>query len=160
VRAALQRVHSGLSLVALSTGDEARDALLTPQRMRAAVASLYALLGLVIATVGLFGLLSQAVVSGARELAVRLAVGAGPGDLLRLVVANALRVLAIGALLGVALWIPLARLLRGMLFGVGTVDAGTLVAAPALLVLAALAAALLPALRAARTDPAAALRQE
>ena len=160
LRAALRRVHSGLSLVELTTANEARRALLTPQRLRAAVASLYALLGLAIATVGLFGLLSQAVVSGARELAVRLAVGAAPGDLLRLVVGNALRVLAVGALLGVALWIPLARLLRSMLFGVGTTDASTLATAPALLALATLAAALLPALRAARTEPARALRQD
>jgi putative ABC transport system permease protein len=160
VRAALRRVHPGLALVELTTGDEARRALLTPQRLRAAVASLYALLGLAIATVGLFGLLSQAVVSGTRELAVRLAVGAGPRDLLRLVVSNALRMLAAGALVGVALWIPFVRLLRGMLFGVGALDTATLVAAPALLALAALAAALLPALRAARTDPATALRQD
>jgi ABC-type antimicrobial peptide transport system permease subunit len=160
LRRALGRAHPAVTLVELTTGEEARRALLTPQRMRAAVASLFALLSLSIATIGLFGLLSQAVVAGRRELAVRLAVGAAPRDLRRLVLRNALRLLAAGTLVGVVLCFPLARLLRGLLFGVDALDPATLALAPPVLAAAALLAALVPALRAARTDPAGALRQD
>jgi predicted permease len=158
VRAALRRVHPGLAVVELTTGEEARRRLVTPQRMHAELASLFALLGLAVAMVGLFGLLTHAVVAGGRDLAVRMAVGAARRDLLRLVLGNALRLLGAGALLGVALWIPLSRLVRSLLLGVGPMDPATLAAAPAVLALTTLAAAVLPALRAARTDPAAALR--
>jgi predicted permease len=158
VRAALHRVHPGLAVVEVTTGEVARGRLLLPQQMHAEIASLFASLGLAIAMVGLFGLLSHAVVAGARELAVRTALGATPSDLLRLVAGNALRIVGGGALLGIALWIPLAGLIRGLLFGVAPLDPATLLAAPALLALAGLAAAALPALRAARIDPAASLR--
>ncbi len=160
VRATLHRVDPGLALVELTSGEEARRRLVTPLRRNAEIGALFALLGLAVAMGGLFGLLSHAVVAGARELAVRMAVGATPRDLLRLVAGNALRILGAGGLLGVALWIPLSRWIRGMLFGVPPLDPATLAVAPALLVAAALAAALWPALRAARTGPAAALRRE
>lgn len=160
LRDIVHHVHPGLAVVELTTGEEARRRLVTPQRMHAEIASLFALLGSAVAMVGLFGLLSQAVVAGGRDLAVRLAVGATGRDLLRLVAGNALRILGAGGLLGLALWIPLARLLRGMLFGVEPLDPPTLAAAPALLALAAALAAAWPVLRATRTDPAIVLREQ
>ena len=160
VRAALARVSPVLATVDLTTGEEAHRRLLTAERMHAELASLFAALGLAIAAIGLFGLLSHAVTSGRRELAVRMAVGAERRDVLMLVLGSAARLFAVGAVLGVALWVPAARLIRGLLYGVRPLDPASMAAAPVLLSLAALAAALLPALRAARTEPARALRQE
>jgi predicted permease len=160
VRAAMARVTPTLATVDVTTGEEAHRRLLTAERMHAELASLFAALGLAVAAIGLFGLLSHAVTSGRRELAVRMAVGAERRDVLWLVLASAARLLAVGAVLGLALWLPAARVIRGLLYGVQPLDPTSMVAAPALLALAALAAALLPALSAARTEPARALRQE
>ncbi|HEV8241611.1 MAG TPA: ABC transporter permease [Thermoanaerobaculia bacterium] len=160
VRGAVARVAPLVASVDFSTGEQALDRLLTAERMHAELASLFAALGLAVAAIGLFGLLSHAVTSGRRELAVRMAVGAERRDVLLLVLGTATRLLLIGAGLGLALWVPAARLIRGLLYGVQPLDPASMLIAPALLALAALAAALLPALRAARTEPARALRQD
>ena len=159
VRATLQRVHPGLSLIEVTSAGEARRRLLLPQQMHAELATLFAGLGLLVAVVGLFGLLTHVVVAGTPELAMRMAVGATPGDLLRLVITQALRLVAAGVLLGIAAWVPLSGLVRSLLVGVRPLDPWVLAAVPVALAAAALLASALPAVRASRLDPVAGLRR-
>jgi predicted lysophospholipase L1 biosynthesis ABC-type transport system permease subunit len=159
VRAALRRAHPGLSLAESTTGEQARRRLLLPQRMHAELATLFAGLGLLVAVVGLFGLLSHLVTASAPELALRMAVGATPRHLLQLVLGQSARLLGAGVVGGLAVWLPLSRLVAALLVGVEPLDPRVLGAVPLLLAAVALAASAWPALRAARLDPVAGLRR-
>jgi putative ABC transport system permease protein len=129
-------------------------------RFRAALVSVFAALALVLAAVGIFGVLSFSVRERMREFGVRLALGATSGDILRLVLGAGVQIAGTGAVIGVAAAALLTRTLASLLFGVTPLDPVTFVAAPALLVVTALVACVAPALRAVRVDPAVTLRQE
>ena len=119
-----------------------------------------AALALLLAGVGIHGLLSYTVSNRARELGVRLALGAQRGDILGMVVGQGLRLAGVGVLLGVFLAYAAARGMAALLASVGPTDGVTLVAVGALCLAMAVAGCLSPALRAARTDPIAAIRSE
>jgi predicted permease len=131
-----------------------------PQRFQLTVVGAFALLGLLLAAVGIYGILSHFVGQQTREIGVRMALGARAADVMRGVAGEGIRLAALGALLGLALSLAAARLLRGMLFGVGAYDPPAFVAAPLVLGLVALVACGIPAWRAIRVDPVVALRQE
>ncbi|RKH64342.1 ABC transporter permease [Corallococcus interemptor] len=120
----------------------------------------FALLGAVLASVGLYGLLAFWVTQRTRELGIRSALGATPRALLRLVMLQGLRLTGLGLAVGLACAGLLARALSAMLFGITPLDPVIFVGAPALLLLTALAASWLPALAATRVSPAEALRQD
>jgi ABC-type antimicrobial peptide transport system permease subunit len=113
---------------------------------------------LVLAAVGIFGVVSYGVVERTREYGVRMAVGAEQRDIIRLVLRRNLPPVLAGAAAGVLGAVVLAIVFRGLLFGVTAADPGVLAAVVVVLALVALAAALLPAMRASRVDPASALR--
>ena len=113
-----------------------------------------------LAVVGVYGVIAYAVAQRTREMGVRLALGASPADLLRLVLRHGMALVAAALVLGFGLSAVASRLLEGLLFGVDPADPPTLVAVAALLALAALGASLLPARRAMRVDPLEALRSE
>jgi putative ABC transport system permease protein len=129
-------------------------------RFRAMLVTAFAGLALVLAMVGLFGILAYTVQRRIRDLGVRRALGATTGDVVRLVLGGAGRVLGIGVLLGVALSVALGRVLETMLFGVQPLDPLTFVLVIALLALTALMAVAGPAWKATRVDPVVALRTE
>jgi ABC-type antimicrobial peptide transport system permease subunit len=114
---------------------------------------------LLLAAIGLFGVVSTIVTSRARELAVRMALGASRAALARLVARSSARLLILGLLLGSALAIPAARALASLLFGVEAFDASTWIAVPLVIALVVAAATLVPAARAMRTEPADLLRE-
>lgn len=118
----------------------------------------FAGLALVISLVGLYGLISHGVTQRSREMGIRVALGAASGALVRLVMARALALAAVGTALGIGVSVALGAALRGLLYGVGPASPGTLVPASALLLGAALLAAWLPARRAARVDAMVSLR--
>jgi putative ABC transport system permease protein len=120
----------------------------------------FAALALALASVGLYGVLSYSVSQRKRELGVRAALGAGRGDLIRLVLRNGLAVTSIGLALGIVAAAALTRLMEGALFGVTPLDPISFLAAPLLLLPVALAACWLPAARAASIDPCDALRSD
>jgi putative ABC transport system permease protein len=129
-------------------------------RFRAALVVTFAALALVLAMVGVFGILAYAVQQREREFGLRQALGATTNDVLRVVFVNAARVVGIGVLIGLVLAAPLGRLLATMLFGVSPLDPLTFaLVAVVLLVTGALAAAG-PTWRATRVDPAVTLREE
>jgi ABC-type antimicrobial peptide transport system permease subunit len=122
--------------------------------------SAFALTGLLLASIGLHGVLAYTVSERRRELGVRAALGARPGDLVRLVLRDGLLVTAAGVVLGVVAAAVLARSARTMLFGIAPFDAASFAIGPAVLVAVALVACLRPALSASSTDPALVLRGE
>ncbi len=130
------------------------------RRLRALPAAGFAALALAVAMVGLFGALARAVVERRQELAVRAAVGATPGRLVRLVLRSAVAVTGVGLAVGLPAAAATGRGLATLLYGVGPYDAATFVAVAAVVVLTALAASAVPACRAARLDPMIALRAE
>ena len=115
---------------------------------------------MVLAAVGLYGVLSYSVSQRVRELAIRAALGARRVDLVRLVLREGLSVTLAGIALGVLGASLFTRLMQDLLFGVTPLDAVAFTVAPAVLVVASLAACLGPALRAASTDPATTLRNQ
>jgi predicted permease len=115
---------------------------------------------LLLASLGLYGVVSYETGLRLREFATRSALGAAPGDLRRLVLSYSLRLWVAGASIGLATAWPIGRALKSQLYGVGSADAFSLTLAPALLLVIALLAALGPALRAGRIDPAATLRSD
>lgn len=159
LRSAVRSAHPDASFIEIVTAEEQLANSLVSQRMHAEIAGLFALLGLGVAVIGLFGLLSYMVNLRIREFGIRMAVGADARDLLRLVLRQGMTLVAVGAVLGLAGTLGLAKLLSSLLIGVEATDPLTYVSVPVALALVALGACYLPARRAARLDPLKALRQ-
>jgi len=130
------------------------------QRFVMALLTAFAGLAIVLASVGLYGVIAYLVAQRTHEIGVRMALGARSRDVLRMVLGHGLRLVAIGVVLGLVGALALTRFLAGQLYGVRPTDPLTFIAVTALLALVALAAAWLPAQRAARVDPMIALRAE
>jgi putative ABC transport system permease protein len=128
--------------------------------VNAAVLGAFALSALVLAAVGIYGVVAYGVVQRTRELGIRVALGAGGGSLLRMVLRQGMTPVLAGTAVGLAGALAGGRALRSLLFGVEAGDPATLVAVTVFLSVVALAAIYLPARRAARSDPMAALRNE
>jgi ABC-type antimicrobial peptide transport system permease subunit len=133
---------------------------LSQERMLAALGTCFGSLALILAAVGLYGLLAYTVARSTREIGIRMSLGAKRGEVLAWVLMRALRLLAGGVAVGIPIaWVS-TRLIGSMLFGLRATDPATALAALGLLTATALAAAFIPALRAARVDPVVALRYE
>jgi ABC-type antimicrobial peptide transport system permease subunit len=114
----------------------------------------------ILASVGLYGVIAYMVVRRTNEIGVRMALGASPLAILQMIVAEGAKLVGVGVLVGAALAVVAARAATSVLFGLKPYDPVTLVAAALVLALAALAATIVPARRAAALDPFMALRQE
>ena len=122
--------------------------------------TLFAAVALLLATLGIYGIMSHSVVERSREIGIRMALGAQPGAVLGMVLRQGALLAGPGLLIGVAGSFGVTRLVSSQLFGINPTDPATLVAVAAVLATAALLACLLPAGRAARTDPVKVLRRE
>ena len=129
-------------------------------RFATVLISVFAAVALVLAAVGLFGVVAYAVRQRTREIGIRVALGAEKGSILRLVVGRGLGLVATGVVLGLLAAFALTRTLASLLYGVGPRDPATFAAIPLLLAVIALAASWLPARRAAALDPMRTLRVE
>ncbi len=162
--AALRRevaaLESALPLMNPMPLTEAMDTSLLPQRLVATVAGLFGLLGLALAAVGIFGLVSYAVTQRTHEFGVRIALGAQSVDVLKLVLGQGLRLALVGVGVGLGGAFLLTRFLTSLLFGVSAVDPLTYAGVALLLFVVTLAACYVPARRATKVDPMVALRYE
>jgi predicted permease len=160
VRKVVSDLDSNLPLFDVRTQTERIERLLFSERLLARLASLFALLALVLACIGLYGLLSYEVGRRTREIGIRAALGAQNRDVLRLVGRQGLVLVALGIVSGIAVATGVTRSLRSLLYGVQPGDPTTFFGVCALLTIVALAACYIPARRATRVDPMAALRYE
>lgn len=131
-----------------------------PIKLGALALAAFAGLALVMASIGLYGTVSYAVAQRTREVGIRLSLGADRGAVVRLLLWGGLRLVLIGAAAGLALSLALAQLLQGLLFGIRALDPATFAAVPVVLVTVAFLAAWVPARRAGRVNPVAALKAE
>jgi putative ABC transport system permease protein len=160
VRAAVREVNPGLAVFQVAAMREVVDASLARHRLYAFLIGLFAVTGAALAAAGIYGVIAYLVALRTREFGVRMALGARAGGIMGLVMGRGARLAALGLALGLAGAFGLTRVLGGVLYGVGATDPATLLATAAVLLAAALAACLAPAARAARVDPASALRCE
>jgi putative ABC transport system permease protein len=150
--------NEGVPMVA--TMDELISKSVIGPRFHAALFSLFAFLALLMATVGVYGVVSYSVSRRTHEFGIRMALGAGSGDILRLVIRQQMMMTALGVAIGLGIALGLTRAISSLLYGVAPNDLGTFAGVPILLGLAALGASYLPARRALGVDPVNALREE
>jgi putative ABC transport system permease protein len=160
VKAAIARIDKDQPLTRVRTMEEVAAEATTQPRFRAELVGVFAALALVLAAVGIFGVLAFSVGQRAREFGIRVALGARTNDVLRLVLGGALKMTAAGVAIGLVAAALLTRFLGALLFAVQPTDPVTFMGAAAVLAATALMACALPAWRATRVDPAVTLRQE
>ena len=160
IRAEIRRAAPDLPIETTRTMDEAVAASVAQPRFRTVLLALFAIAATLIATCGVYGLMAYAVTQRRREIGVRMALGAERRDVLRLVLARALRVVGTGVILGLVGAFGMTRVLQRFLFGVTPTDPIAFTVVTLALIAVGVTAAWMPARRATRIDPVAALRAE
>jgi predicted permease len=160
IRDLVAQIDPQVPILKLATLDQTIRADILFQRMLARAAAVLGIVALLLASIGLYGVTSYSVATRAREIAVRIALGARTNQVLAMVLRQALAVAMIGSVLGGLAAIAAGVLIQSVLFGAAGIDVATLSGSAALLAVAMLLASTLPALRAARLDPNAVLREE
>jgi putative ABC transport system permease protein len=160
LRRSLQQLMPGTAFVTVGALSSTLDPVLRPFRLGATMFTLFGALALVVAAIGLYGVIAYSVAQRMHEMGVRVALGARTGDLLRLVVWEGLRVALVGIVLGAAGSLAAGRLVASLLFGVPSNDPLTFIVVALVLLAVATVASLVPAWRASRVDPNLALRAE
>ncbi|HET7459302.1 MAG TPA: ABC transporter permease [Gemmatimonadaceae bacterium] len=159
-RDALAAIDPDVPLFEARTMDDVATASIARPRFLTTLLGIFAAVAAALAAIGLYGVIAYAVGERTREIGIRVALGAARGDVLRLVLRGGLALAAAGIAIGLAGSVATSRLLRGLLYGVGPLDAATFVLTAALVLGVATLATWLPARRAARLDPVEALRVE
>jgi len=160
VRSIVAQADINLPLFDVRTQTQQIEQTLFKERLMSRLSSFFAILALVLACIGLYGLLSYEVARRTRELGIRMALGAQRTNLMRLVVRQGITLAFVGAIVGVGASMAVTRLMTSMLYGVRPNDPATFASVSILLLLVAFAACAIPARRAMRIDPMVALREE
>jgi putative ABC transport system permease protein len=156
----IQALNANMALQNPATIETLVHNALWGPRVAASLFAIFGLLGMVLASVGIYGVMSYMVAQRSNEIGLRMALGASPWNVLRLVVGQGMRMTAAGIACGVAAGLLTTRLMGSLLFGVSTTDPVTFGAVSVLVAAVALVAGWLPARRASRIDPVVALRTE
>jgi predicted permease len=159
IRAEIRALDPDLAIADITPMAQLVTRSLRGARFYTSLLAVFAAVGLALATIGVFGVMSYAVTQRRREISIRLALGALPGDVLRMIVSRALLLSAIGVAVGLAAAVALGRFIQGQLFGVTLIDPVTFSAVPLVLAASAGLASFVPARRATKLDPANALRE-
>ncbi len=160
IRQALRGVDPNLPVLRFETVDEQLDNLLAPERMLAALSGFFGVLAVLLACLGLYGVMAYTTARRTNEIGIRLALGATRADVLAMVLKESLLLVAVGIAAGIPVTLAATRLVSTKLFGVSATDPMTIAGATLLMITVAALAAFLPARRAARVDPMLALRYE
>jgi predicted permease len=160
VRALVAKVNPALPIFRMKTLDVQTEESLAGERMMALLASYFGGFALLLASIGLYGLVSYAVTRRTPEIGLRMALGARPSEVQRMVLSESFRIVLCGVAVGLAASFGAVRLVRTQLYGIEAYDAVSMTSATLLLVAIAFCASALPTLRAARVDPMRALRCE
>ena len=160
IREAVRQIDPDLPLMDVSTQAEQIDKNLQQERVFAQAYAMFGALAMLIASIGLFGLMSYSVARRTNEIGIRMALGAESRHVLRLVMAESMTLVLFGIVVGLAAALAAGRLVTALLFGLAATDALSLVAATATMLIVSSLAAYLPARRAARVDPLVALHYE
>jgi predicted permease len=158
--AVLHRIDSSLAFAKVHTMHELVSEATARQRFQTVLLSTFAAMAMALALIGFYGLLAYSVNQRSAEMGVRIALGATRGHVMQLVLRQGLALVTVGLAVGLALALGLTRVLASSLFGVSALDPVTFSVVPVLFLLATVAACLIPARRAARSDPIAVLRSE
>jgi ABC-type antimicrobial peptide transport system permease subunit len=160
LRDAVSSVDKDLPLLNIRTQNEQIEDTTKQERIFASLTSGFGLLALVLACIGIYGIMAYTVSRRTNEIGIRMALGAQSGRVLRMIFREASWLAVIGVVLGLGIALAMGRLIASMLYGLKPYDPLTLGSAALLLVLIALAASWIPARRAAHVDPIKALRHE
>jgi len=160
VREAIKRLDENLPPYNIKTLEQRISDSVARRRFLVSLMSLFALLALALAAIGIYGVLSYLVTQRTREIGVRLALGATAGDVIRLILKQAMVLILAGTAFGLVGAVASTRLIRTMLYGVSTTEASVFAGTAVLLALTALLAAYIPGRRATKIDPWVALRHE
>lgn len=160
VEGEIRSLDRNMAVYGVRALEDAVSAAYITQKMGGWLLGFFGALALLLAAVGLYGVLAYSVAQRSREVGIRMALGASRADVLRMVLGHGLRLTGLGLAIGVALAFGVTRFMQKLLFGVSPTDALTLLGVSGLLALVALAAAYVPARRATRIDPIVAIRYE
>jgi predicted permease len=160
IQRAVQSIDHGLPPPVVTTLREANGIVLLPQRVAAVVTGALGAIGLLMATVGLYGIISYSVSRRGREIGIRIALGARRADVLGMVVREGMKLATLGVAIGLVLAVAATRLMSSFLFNISPLDAVTFIAMSVLFIGIAFVSSYLPARRAAASDPMTALRTE
>jgi putative ABC transport system permease protein len=160
IRNEVRSISSAVPAPRIRTMPQVMERWTAPPRFRTSLMTLFGAVALALTAIGLYGVMSYAVTQRTQEIGVRLALGAQPRDILKLIIGQGLRLALIGSGIGLAGAMALSRALTSLLFGVSPTDPLTLTVIVSLLTFITLLACLIPARRAARVDPMVALRVE
>lgn len=160
VRSTMKELAPFLPLLRMQTMQTVLENSLTAPKIAAELLGTFGFLALILAAIGTYGVMSYSVNQRTQEIGIRMALGAQPGDVLRLILSGGMAMVAAGVVIGLGISVLFARSLNTLLFGIGSFDPASFLSTAALLMLVALAACWLPARRAMRVDPIVALRYE
>jgi ABC-type antimicrobial peptide transport system permease subunit len=160
VRNELQQMDPEQPMAAIATMDQLLSGSLSRSRFTMLVLGVFAALALVLACVGIYGVIAYSVTQRTQEFGIRMALGANRHDVFRLVLGQGTRLTLLGIGLGIVAALIVTRLMATLLYGISATDPLTFAAVALLLALVALAACYIPARRATRVDPIVALRYE
>jgi putative ABC transport system permease protein len=160
VRSVVHELEPDLPILDLQAMEDYVAASVSDQKLNALLLGIFAAAALLLAVAGVYGVLAYSVAQRTQEFGIRLAMGAGRGDVVRLVAREALGLAALGLLVGLLAAVALVRVIESFLYGITATDVVTYLVSALALCALALLAGYLPALRATRTDPVAALRYE
>jgi predicted permease len=160
VREAVRQVDPNLPMMDVSTQIEQVERRFAQEKIFAQAYTLFGALALLLAGIGLFGLMSYSVSRRTNEIGIRMALGARSGDVLRLVMRESMILVAVGVVIGVGVALGVSRFVATLLFGLAPTDATSIAAATGIMVVVSALAGFLPARRAARVDPMIALRYD
>jgi putative ABC transport system permease protein len=160
VRQKILDIDQNQPIYSIQTMEEIKSQSIASERLNLTLLSIFAGVALILALVGVYGVMSYAVTQRTHEIGIRMALGAQTGNVMKMVIGNGMKMALIGIVVGLGGAFALTRVMQNLLFGVSATDLLTFVAVPLILVAVALLACFVPALRATKVDPMIALRYE